>query len=631
MNEVLLSASGETAWQALWQHMEWAQGFWLGWVFTNHTPSVHELHRRTEALLRGVGRMTVVRQPRKPAELVDILTWLIAGADDCDGCVIVSVVSSGEAWREAWDQFMLRLNERRELLRGRIRGGLLLFAPTSFKAPSREAAPDLWSIRSLALDVAPVMSEGVERTPASRLEQETFEGSDTEVTLALQAVAAARAAGQTEAEVEAEVRAAKALFAVGRRDEGRIHATRAVERAAEPTARARAIETLANIEGELGDFVAAERHYRAAIELDPEGVKIWAYWKLSGLLMLRHALVEARTVTTAGLARIHVLQLRSQGPAEQLLEQAAGLQCLGDVRAAEGDWSGGADEYGDALALSRKYRAVVGDTSSALHVELESLRGVGDMKQAQGDWSGAGEVQEAALILCRQIRGMVGDIPEALRDESVSLSRVGDVKFAQGDLHEAGSAYAASLALSRQIRSLVGDTTQALRDEAVDLIKVGDVKRTRGDWGGAAAAYEVSLQLVRQVRDIIGSTPEALRSEAVSLDRIGLTRQAQEDWDGALEAHEASLELFRRVRRAMGDTLNARELTATGLQHCAAVYCQLGQLDRARAALTEAEALWREVQAHCGRLPRNMYGLAATLETWVAVRQREIEQLQTPV
>lgn len=630
MKEVLLGASGETAWQALRQHIEWAQGFWLGWVFTNHTPSVHELRRRTEALLHGVGRTTVVRQPRRPAELVDVLTWLIAGADGCDGCVIVAVVRSGEAWREVWDQFMLRLNERRELLRGKLPGGLLLFAPTSFKAPSREAAPDLWSIRSLVLDVAPVMSEGVSLAPMRRPEQATFEGTDTEVTLALQAVAAARAAGPIETEVDAEIRAARALFAVGRRDEGRMQATQAVERAVSPTAKARALETLAEIEDELDDSVAAERHYRTAIALDPEGASITTYWSLCGLFMKRHALVEARVVIQAGLALIRSRQERSKDLAEGLLDRSTGLERLGVVQAAEGDWSGAAVAVVEALALSRQYRAIVGDTPGALRAELMSLGRLGVVKHAQGDWSGAAEVHEGELLLCRRRREMVGDTLEALRDESIALERLGVVKLAQEDFTDAEEAFVASLALSRQIRGMVGDTTQALRDEAVDLANIGDVKRARGDWTEAIAAYEASMQFDRQVRDIVGNTPEALRDEAIGLERIRLVRQAQGDWEGARQAHEASLELFRRVQRAVGDTVEARETTAIALLHGAAVHSELGRLDLARAALTEAEALWREVQARCGRLPKNVTGLASTLAALVEVLRLEIAELRAP-
>ncbi|MBA3549612.1 MAG: tetratricopeptide repeat protein, partial [Nannocystis sp.] len=394
MSEELLSASGEAAWQSLRQHIEWTPGFWIGWVFTDHTPSVHELHQRIEGQLRAVGRGSVIQQPREPGALVEVLAWLLAGADGCDGCVTVAVVRQEEAWQAAWDQFLLRLNERRELLREQLRGGLLLCAPTKFKARSREAAPDLWSIRSLALDVAPVASSGSEPTITLREHvPDNPPGSPEAVQLALQAVAAAQRAGQADAETNARIRAARALFAVGRRDEGREQAVYAMEAAPSPALQARALVVLAGLEWELGDLVAAERHYRGAIAVDAATAGPAAHKNLAKLLLRRGALDEARSTAERG------------------------------------------------LTLSGERRARLGDTAAVLHIEGIGLDQLGDVLAAQGNLSEARAAYEGGVALKRRIRGISGDTEEALRDVTVSLERFGDVLQAQGDLSGAGAVY----------------------------------------------------------------------------------------------------------------------------------------------------------------------------------------------
>lgn len=615
MSDQVLSASGEAAWQALRQHIEWEHGFWVGWAFTDHTPSVHELHRRAEALLRGVGRGTVLRQPREPSELVDVLLWLNAGADGCDGCVMVAVVNSGEAWRDAWDQLMLRLNERRELLRESLRGGLLLFAPTSFKARSREAAPDLWSIRSLVLDVAPVAREVAEETlQLSVLAQETMVGSDTEVTLALQAVAAGRRAGQLEAEVDARIRAAVALFGVGRRDEGREQAASAVEQAPSPGARARALVVLADIERELGDLVAAESHYHAAIAVNSEAVGVGAYLHLSAILRQRHARVWALAVAEAGLAKSSTRRKWLGATPDVLRDEAMSWRYVGNMRRALGDLSGAGVALAASLELSHRRRERVGDTAGALRHESLVMRDVGDVNSATGNLSGAGEAYDASLALSRKIKEIVGDTAEVLRDEAQCLGRIGDWKMTHGDLSGAQEAYYDSLRLSRRVRLRVGETADTLYDEGLILMKIGDLKAAQGDFSWAGETFEASLDLCRQIRGMTGDTASALTGEAAAWQGLGKVRKALDDWDGAGSAYQECLGLLRHIRKIVGDTVDILKIIASTLRSCSVVYRHLGNLGLARDALVEAAELLRGLEVHGGRSSRNEDSFTTVLE-----------------
>ncbi|MEM6796430.1 MAG: hypothetical protein AAF725_20835, partial [Acidobacteriota bacterium] len=49
----------------------------------------------------------------------------------------------------------MRLNERRDRLIRSLRSGLMLAGPPEIKVLVRSAAPDLWSSRSLVIDLSP--------------------------------------------------------------------------------------------------------------------------------------------------------------------------------------------------------------------------------------------------------------------------------------------------------------------------------------------------------------------------------------------------------------------------------------------------------------------------------------------
>jgi len=158
----------------------------------------------------------------------------------------------------------------------------------------------------------------------------------------LQAVAAAQRAGQLDAETVARIRAAEALFAVGRRDEGREQAVYAVQVAPTAVLRAEALVVLGDIERKLEDLVAAERHYRAAIDADEIASGAPAYGYLSQLLLMRGALDEARYVSEGALklcrqrrARfgdtVKVLHDEARTLLIEAIELLRGLQARGEM------------------------------------------------------------------------------------------------------------------------------------------------------------------------------------------------------------------------------------------------------------------------------------------------------------
>ena len=154
-----LGSPGEEEWQRLRQQLELAQGFWLGFVFAPSPGQAAELRSRTEQLLRAHARHTKVVSPRTPNELSSALSDVFAKDSADAGCVWIECVRSDSPladgttgqWTLAWDSLLLRANERREAIRRHLSGGLVFAAPPEIKPRARDAAPDLWSLRSLVL------------------------------------------------------------------------------------------------------------------------------------------------------------------------------------------------------------------------------------------------------------------------------------------------------------------------------------------------------------------------------------------------------------------------------------------------------------------------------------------------
>lgn len=610
MSTTPLSSSGEHAWQGLRTHLEWASGFWLGWIFTDHPPSGRELFARSAAFLDECGRKAELCQPHRPDELTsDVTNWLFGEATQVDGCVAIAVVHLDETWSAAWEQFLLRLNMRRDWLRQHIRGGLLLIAPMTVKAQSRAIAPDLWSIRSLVFDVLP--PSAIDALPDERrgLIDDESEAASTP-TLALQGVAAAVAAGQIDAEVNARLRAAQVLVAAGRRDEGLAQAICALQ-IAPAYIRPRALAVLGHLESHGGEPAAAETHFSEAYDLDPGAFSIRDLHAFSALLLERGKLDRALVVAQDALQRAR--HEGESGNPLALQDEFLSVSRIGDIQRAMGMWRAAADSFEAALILCRRYRSVVGNTARALRYEALCYSNIGYVLWTLGEWPTAANAFEESLALLHRVRVIVGDTPGALRDEYVVLVQVSYVRQGLGDLVAATTAVESALALLPRIRESTGETLELLRDESLALNSLGEIYRNRYDLAAAVDVFTRSAELCRRIRVIRGDVPETLRDEAIAHHRIGILRGAMAVWEDAAVQLENSLNLLRRARVLEGDTPQLLGDTAVCLQRLASAYEHLHRPADARVLLVEAEALLDNVSIRAPT-PRVLEMLAETRE-----------------
>ena len=157
-----LDRASEEQWQRLRRQVEWASAFWLGFVFCQSPQIAATFRARIEHLLRYRARSVHVLVPPSPNELGSLLQVLFEPAMTAKGLVWVEAIRADPLrscadqpgpWTAAWDQLLLLLNERRDALSRHLQGGLMMVAPVAVKPRARVAAPDVWSIRSVVIEV----------------------------------------------------------------------------------------------------------------------------------------------------------------------------------------------------------------------------------------------------------------------------------------------------------------------------------------------------------------------------------------------------------------------------------------------------------------------------------------------
>lgn len=155
--------SVEDAWARLATHIEWADRFWIAFVFTDDPRVIEALGRRTQEQLAVAGRGFVSLRPSRSEAIDEVFAALLGGQRAAVAWVDLvrhDAPSQAGAWRAAWERLMLRLNERRELLRRRWSKGGIVFATTLNRMDETPAlAPDLWTIRAMGLRVASQLAE----------------------------------------------------------------------------------------------------------------------------------------------------------------------------------------------------------------------------------------------------------------------------------------------------------------------------------------------------------------------------------------------------------------------------------------------------------------------------------------
>jgi tetratricopeptide (TPR) repeat protein len=516
-----LGLQGEEQWQRLRQQLELAEGFWLGFIFVDSPTQAAELRSRTTQLLKARAHATKVIIARSPDELRFALAEVFAKDSAEAGCVWIECIrldapltdGTPGPWTASWDSLLLRANERREALRRQLSGGLLFAAPPEIKPRVRDAAPDLWSLRSLVVEVAARPSQrkaGLTAEP-DKLDKYPDESSgsapDADFALAEAKRRAARGLSDPRSVARALLQAVEGRLADGRPQRAVEIARRAVSLIEEGAPNdhsilAAALSALSRAEQENGDLIGARQHTKDEIR-------------------------ERRLLTDI-----------VKDNAEALRNLSLALINLGDLYGQAGELVDARAAYEESLQLRRRLLSAYGESPQTLRDLSVSLNKLGDVQREAGELAGARAAYEESLQLCRCLLSAYGESPQTLRDLSVSLDRLGDVQREAGELAAARGAYEESLQLCRRLLSAYGESPQTLRDLSVSLDRLARMLRQDGDRERTKDAFEESLRLDRQVLKAYGPTPQALSDLSMSLKALADLRRESGDETGAKELYD---------------------------------------------------------------------------------------------
>ena len=392
-DEIILDPAAETEWQMLRRQIEFAPGFWLGFIFCPSPRPVVALRQRVEQVYRlQTSRVRLVR-PTAPEELRGILPRLLEPESVEAGCIWVESVYLDAStfteeepgpWALAWDWTLMRTNEHREVLRRRLNGGLMYAVPPEWKPRARNAAPDLWSIRSLVLDL-PASTGGLRDT--------------------------------------------------GRRD--------VVERESAVS------DFLPNTTIDVDFALAEARRIEGKSKYDPRSHARVLLRAVEGLL------ARDRTGEAAETAHRALSISRDAPDPGRLLAEA--LVWSGQAEQADGDVAAAESHLDEAVRRWKSILERDGESAQALRELSVSLERLGDVRCESGGLAAATAAFEESLALRRRLLEAYGESAQALRDLSVSLGRLGDVRCESGDLAAATAVFEELAALNLRLRDTTGE------------------------------------------------------------------------------------------------------------------------------------------------------------------------------
>ncbi len=148
-----LGPAAEGEWLRLRTQLEFAKGFWLGFVFIASVTTSRVFEQRGERWLRQHVRTLRIIEANDTVPSDEILSALLDESfdEDCIWVRSLNVVTQENYYEQLWNLFS-RLNERRDAVRRHHKGGVVFALHPSMKALVRDAAPDLWSVRALVLE-----------------------------------------------------------------------------------------------------------------------------------------------------------------------------------------------------------------------------------------------------------------------------------------------------------------------------------------------------------------------------------------------------------------------------------------------------------------------------------------------
>jgi tetratricopeptide (TPR) repeat protein len=543
----------EAAWRKFRLAIEWSDGFSLIFIFSSDIQLVTAFRERLRSVQRLRTAPLDVFRPDSPEGLVDVVLHRIANPDAkmdrlrAPWWIELAAGPRTLEWEAARSELLARLNEQRDTVRGRTPRPLIIVLPADYGSNVRELAPDLWSIRSLVLELT-----SDTRVAVALLSSTPMEPGD---------VRSGRGAADADPLVK-EWRRLQRVGAVGKAGE---------QREVIAAGSSAAVSAL-----RVGDYTAATEIASTVLELarrraHEEGDSSEALLDLAEILSIQgdvafdsgeFRVAEEAFQVSLALAQQIVEQV-GETP-ENLRQLSRSFNNVGYVMERRGEFSAAEEAFRQALTLCQRIVEQLGETPEGMRDLSVSFNNVGRVAEWRGELAAAEAAFQESLALAQRIVKQVGETPEGLRDLSISFNNVGRVAERQGELAAAEEAVREALALRQRIVEQIGETPEGLRDLSVSFDNVGRVAQRRGELAAAEEAFRDSLTLAQRIVKQVGETPEGLRDLSISFNNVGSVAELRGDLQAAEEAFGEAQSLAQRILEQWGETpQRLRDLSVT--------------------------------------------------------------------
>ena len=379
------AVSTEEAWDRLRRHLDRSSGFWLGFIFTSDLNAAHTLSERARWNRQHHTSELASFRPEAPPQLATLLDDLELQSPAPPGCTWVEAIHVASAdWNAAWTTFLQTLNHRRDTLRSRL-GGLVLVAAPEVKPIAVRVATDLWSVRVFLAEVAPGSTVPLEPAGNTSLNP----GSLLDLSWPRGSLHAEGPPDELDEDVQLEV-----------------------------------LRLLAKTDG---DLILGETKSRVAAAIT-RALSQGATSTASTLLLRRG---EARLATgdDAG-ARDDLTEALKCGGSDATSRKVLNLLVRLTASLGELDEARGLAEREVTIAEDLAGRLGTPESQRDLSISLDNVAAI---RRARGDLDGAETAYTRSLTIREDLAGRLGT-PESQRDLSVSLDNVAAIRRARGDL-----------------------------------------------------------------------------------------------------------------------------------------------------------------------------------------------------
>ncbi len=607
----------EAAWDYLWFALRHEESNWLGFVSAKSYLSIDQLILRAEDLIRPINREV----ERIVVTSVDDLSLAMSAVTTQRPSRIALVwldvrTAETSAGQGVLGLLVARMNEHRAaLLRNPI--GVVVSTTQRLFPSIATPAPDLWSVRSFAIDID---SEMPGDAPASRTEADlannalrSLEGAIGSFSIGTSAIGGADSFNSLAIEafdlvdhdpVKAAERATAAL-------EGGRFGLSTVLRLLD------VIDKTASVD--RATAVSLARVEILGYVFEQASTPGNGYQVIVAMSQHTDRLGDAQRFREAGISAERQLKFSlmleskfGESP-EYSRHVSLALARVGDFAKAEGDLAAAISAYTIGLRNERFLLARDGESRERLQDLLLALARLGDATRDQGDLAFAQKQYGEALELARKLVERFGESPECLSNLSVSLDRVGDVTLTLGDLVRASELFVESLEFRRSSIRSFGDSPERLRGLLVSLIKVGDVATKLGELALANESYNEGLERSRQLLEHFGESPERLSDVSVSLERLGDVAIQKEDLALANTQYSEGLAIRRLSVERFGETPERLRDLSSSLVRVGAGSTRRGDLVMAKDRFGEALAIRRSLVERFGETPERLR------DVWVAL------------